>query len=167
MPHIRDIWRAAEKNGETKISQSQDARTYKRTRDKNPETEDLPGFYLDDFFVYGYELPPPSYDIGIESIKIKPDDVPLVVGDEIQILANITNNGEKTVTDLAVTANVTDMAGHYEIISPASDINLEKLSPGISKTVTWTFTPSVGGLYFINVYHNLGSDQNTDNEFVL
>ena len=124
------------------------------------------GFYLDDFFIYGYERPPPEYDVGIESVEIYPTDVPIVAGHDFQIVANITNYGTEAVSGLQYELEIKDFTGRHEEFTPDGKNDIDNLNPGESKTITWTVIPRVGGIYYINISINLDSDENLQNNFL-
>ncbi len=132
--------------------------------DQTPEN--LTGFYLDDFFIYGFERPLPAYDVGIESVIIKPIDRPIVVGNEFEITTNITNYGTEQISNLAVDISVLDITGRSEIAMPFTNNIIEVIIPGESKYISWSVIPKVAGLYYINLSIELDVDSNKQNNFV-
>jgi predicted transcriptional regulator len=121
------------------------------------------GFYFDDFFVYGFENPPPEYDVGIENIWKEPVNRKIMVGEEFKIKANITNYGTVLLTDLKPKIEIQDLAGQvaYEIRSDFEVI--EQILPGNSKIITYSIIPKVAGIYFINLSIDHPFDINQDN----
>jgi predicted transcriptional regulator len=121
------------------------------------------GFYFDDFFVYGFENPPPEYDIGIEKIWYEPGNRNIMVGEEFKIKANITNYGTILLTELTPKIEIRDLAGQdaYEIHTDSGMI--EQILPGKSKIITYNIIPQVAGIYFINLSINHPLDVNKDN----
>ncbi|WP_455393097.1 CARDB domain-containing protein [[Eubacterium] cellulosolvens] len=128
--------------------------------------EDKIGFYLDDFFVYGFERPPPVYDVGIEAIEINPNDKPIMVGQEFQIKANITNYGTEPISDLVVETKVQDLTGRRESVKPMSVDTITGLAPGESKWLSWKVIPSVAGIYYVNISADLALDEVLQNNFI-
>jgi DNA-binding transcriptional ArsR family regulator len=127
--------------------------------DNTPENKT--GFYLDDFLLFGLEIPPPEKDAGLDELKVdhftNPWDMP-VVGDNIDISVKVKNYGKSTLTDFQVKLSIKDEQGRFvtKINSPSKTVH--SLEPGLTTDLNWTFIPEIGGNFYIELENLLADD---------
>jgi predicted transcriptional regulator len=129
--------------------------------DQSPENNI--GFYLDDFFIYGFETPLPKYEIGIESVEILVDNNPIIVGQKFQVKAKITNYGDKNVFGLEVNASVKDFSDRLETVKSIGSNKIKSLETDESKTILWEVIPTVAGIYYASVSVDFTLDEKIEN----
>jgi predicted transcriptional regulator len=131
--------------------------------------EEKTGFYLDDFILYGIEDPPPDADIAVEDVNSMTIDDNIwnmgVAGEQVTVMAKIKNRGAQDVGPFNVNILITDLTGREENTMDSQTRQISNLGSNEMLELSWTFIPSVSGIYYVNVSTDLDGDEVNNNNF--
>ena len=95
---------------------------------------------------------------------------PSVVGQQITVTVDVTNNGPDTATLLSINASnipdslaVSDLADGCQFTEGDVKCNFDELAAGATQTITFVLTPSATGSFSIPISTGAAEDTNTSN----
>ncbi len=131
--------------------------------------EEKTGFYFDDFIVYGIETPPPEKDIAVEELGSPTVENNVwdmgVVGEQLNINANIKNRGSTPAGPFNVKIKITDITNREVDTIDSKIKQISILNPNEVQDLYWAFIPTVSGIYYVNVSTNLEGDEAPENSY--
>ncbi|MCK5560245.1 MAG: hypothetical protein KAJ51_06610, partial [Thermoplasmata archaeon] len=131
--------------------------------------EEKTGFYFDDFIVYGFEDPPPDQDVAVETVESPTIESNVwnmgVVGEQVTVETEIKNRGSNPAGPFDVKLKVVDITDREENILDSKTKTISVLNPNELQTLTWTFIPTVSGIYYVNVSTHLEGDEAPENDY--
>ena len=88
-----------------------------------------------------------------------------VAGEQVVVSARIKNRGADQVGPFNVNIKISDIADREETTLDAQTKQVSSLDPNDLIDLSWTFIPSVSGIYYVNVSTELVNDEVAENDF--